>query len=61
MACDGESAIRLLSEGVGERAVMHSVNVTVMSLLLGKALNLPSQDLLDVGVAAFLHDMGKLQ
>jgi HD-GYP domain-containing protein (c-di-GMP phosphodiesterase class II) len=61
MECDGESAIRLLSEGVGERAVMHSVNVTVMSLLLGKAMGMVAQDLLDVGVAAFLHDMGKLQ
>jgi putative nucleotidyltransferase with HDIG domain len=61
MACDGESAIRLLSEGVGERAAMHPVNVTVMSLLLGKAMGLAGQDLLDLGVAAFLHDIGKLQ
>jgi HD-GYP domain-containing protein (c-di-GMP phosphodiesterase class II) len=61
MACDGESAIRLLSEGVGERAAMHPVNVTVMCLLLGKAMNLPAQDLADLGMAAFLHDVGKLQ
>lgn len=61
MACDGESAIRLLTEGVGERAVMHPVNVTVMSLLLGKAMGLAGQDLLDLGMAAFLHDIGKLQ
>ena len=61
MACDGDSAIRLLSEGVGERAAMHPVNVAVMSLLLGRAMGLPRQDLLDLGVAAFLHDIGKLQ
>lgn len=61
MACSGEAAIRLLSEGVGERAAMHPVNVTVMSLLLGKAMNLAQQDLVDLGVAAFLHDMGKMQ
>lgn len=61
MSCDGESAIRLLSEGVGERAAMHPVNVTVMSLLLGRAMNLGPQELIDLGVAAFLHDVGKLQ
>ncbi len=61
MACDGEAAIRLLSEGVGERAAMHPVNVTVMSLLLGKAMGLQGSDLIDLGVGAFLHDVGKLQ
>ena len=61
MNCDGESAIRLLSEGVGERAAMHPVNVTVMCLLLGKAMGLAGQDLVDLGIAAFLHDVGKLQ
>ncbi len=61
MNCDGESAIRLLSEGVGERAAMHPVNVTVMCLLLGKAMGLGGQDLVDLGIAAFLHDVGKLQ
>ncbi|MFN4361130.1 MAG: HD-GYP domain-containing protein [Hylemonella sp.] len=61
MNCDGESAIRLLSEGVGERAAMHPVNVTVMCLLLGKAMNLGAQEMVDLGMAAFLHDVGKLQ
>lgn len=61
MTCDGEAAIRLLSEGVGERAAMHPVNVTVMCLLLGKAMGLGGQDLTDLGMAAFLHDVGKLQ
>ena len=61
MNCDGESAIRLLSEGVGERAAMHPVNVTVMCLLLGKAMGLGGKDLVDLGIAAFLHDVGKLQ
>ncbi|MEK9802847.1 MAG: HD domain-containing phosphohydrolase [Curvibacter sp.] len=61
MNCDGESAIRLLSEGVGERAAMHPVNVTVMCLLLGQAMNLRGPDLVDLGLASFLHDVGKLQ
>lgn len=61
MNCDGEAAIRLLSEGMGERAAMHPVNVTVMSLLLARAMGMQGQDLLDLGVGAFLHDIGKLQ
>ena len=60
MNCDGEAAIRLLSEGVGERAAMHPVNVSVLCLLLGKA-RAWAQELVDLGVAAFLHDVGKLQ
>lgn len=57
----GESSIRLLSESMGDRASMHPVNVTVLSLLLGKALGLPESSLQDLGVAAFLHDIGKTQ
>jgi putative nucleotidyltransferase with HDIG domain len=58
---DGEAAIRLLSETNGDRSAMHPVNVMVISLLLGKALGLPSQDLAELGVAALLHDIGKEQ
>ncbi len=54
-----ESSIRLLSETTGDRAWMHPVNVTVLSLLLGKALGLAAQDLQHLGIAAFLHDVGK--
>lgn len=60
MNCNSESAIRLLSEGVGERAAMHPVNVTVMCLLLGKAMGMSAPEMEDLGVASFLHDIGKL-
>lgn len=59
MLGQSESSIRLLSETSGDRAWMHPVNVTVLSLLLGKAVGLPAQDLQQLGVAAFLHDVGK--
>lgn len=53
-----ETAIRLLSENVGERASQHSINVTIISLLLGKALGL-NQSILDtLGAGALLHDIG---
>ena len=58
---DGESAIRLLSETMGDRSAEHPVNVMVISLLLGKALGLPSAEMGTLGVAALVHDLGKSQ
>ncbi len=59
MLGDGESSIRLLSEAAGDKSSMHPVNVTILSLLLGHAMGLSSADLADLGMAAFLHDIGK--
>lgn len=59
MTAHEECAIRLLSENVGDRFALHSVNVTVLSLLLGKALGLSDKALEVLGVSALLHDMGK--
>ncbi|MBP6394787.1 MAG: DUF3391 domain-containing protein [Giesbergeria sp.] len=61
LQCNGESVIRLLSEGVGERATMHPINVMVLSLLLGRAQGLSVPELQELGVAALLHDLGKLR
>lgn len=58
---NGDSVIRLLSEAVGERSALHPVNVLVISLLLGKALQMDRLELNDVGIAALLHDIGKLK
>ncbi len=61
MLGDGETIIRLLSSVGRESPSVHPVNVTVLSLLLGKSLGLAQADLFDLGVAAFLHDIGKGQ
>lgn len=61
MLTAGEAAIRLLSEAAGDKSSMHPVNVTIVSLLLGKAMGLASSELVDLGMAAFLHDVGKIQ
>lgn len=58
---NGESVIRLLSEGVGERSALHPINVMVVSLLLGKALGLSDDELRHLGAAALVHDLGKLK
>lgn len=55
-----EPAIYLLSQSVGERAVHHPVNVMVLSLLLGKVQGLAATGLQQLGMAALLHDLGKL-
>lgn len=60
MLGEQEVAIRLLSEGAGDRASAHALNVAVVSLLLGKALGLAKPDMFDLGVGALLHDVGKL-
>lgn len=56
-----EASIRLLSESAGDKSGMHPVNVTVLCLLLGRSLALTDAQLQDLGVAAFIHDLGKQQ
>lgn len=57
---EDEAAIRLLSEKAGEKTSLHSINVTVISLLLGKAMQLSKADMLQLGLGALLHDIGKV-
>jgi putative nucleotidyltransferase with HDIG domain len=56
----GETCIRLLGETAGDRASAHAINVAVISMLLGKAFGLGAAEMLDLGVGAVLHDIGKL-
>lgn len=59
MLGSGESAIRLLSDSMGDKLALHPVNVSVLALLLGKQLGLSATELIDLGLAAFFHDIGK--
>ena len=43
-----------------EYTYAHCVNVSVLSVSMGKMLGLPRQSLADLGVAGLLHDIGKL-
>jgi len=58
---NGESAIRLLSEVQGDRGAQHAMNVTALSLLLGRAMGFSAEEQEILGLAAFLHDIGKTQ
>ncbi|WP_373064425.1 HD-GYP domain-containing protein [Gemmatimonas sp.] len=42
-----------------EYTFVHSVNVSILSVALGRRLGLTKLQLLDLGLAALLHDMGK--
>ncbi|GIX25092.1 MULTISPECIES: HD-GYP domain-containing protein [Caldimonas] len=56
-----DTCIRLLHEAAGDRASTHSLNVTVLSMLLGRAMGMGPQELRDLGLGALLHDVGKLE
>ncbi|MDR3391727.1 MAG: DUF3391 domain-containing protein [Sulfuriferula sp.] len=55
-----EVSIRLLSENHGEKNMLHSLNVTILSMLLAKASGMDAPQIQDIGVAALLHDIGKI-
>ncbi|MFR5265432.1 HD-GYP domain-containing protein [Clostridium sp.] len=38
----------------------HSVNVALISIVIGTGFNLPKKDLIDLCVGALLHDLGKI-
>lgn len=55
-----DTCIRLLTEAAGDRASTHSLNVTVLSMLLGRAMGMYGVELRQLGVGAMLHDIGKV-
>ena len=59
LANPADLCIRLLGDMGSERGGQHAVNVSIISLLLGRAMGLSAQDLEDLGEAALLHDLGK--
>lgn len=44
-----------------EYTLNHSVNVCTLSLALGRHLGLDRNELMDLGISAFFHDVGKLE
>ncbi|MBS3959032.1 MAG: DUF3391 domain-containing protein [Xanthomonadaceae bacterium] len=54
-------AIRLLSEKAGQETTLHPMNVSVLSILLGRSLGLDPVQIRHLGVGALLHDIGKLE
>jgi putative nucleotidyltransferase with HDIG domain len=51
--------LHAMSEKLGEDVYFHPLNVTVLSLILGRALGFDSGALREVGLGALFHDIGK--
>ena len=60
-AANEEILVRLLSEKAGERTSLHSINVTIISLLLARATGSTPEHMRDIGLGALLHDIGKME
>jgi putative nucleotidyltransferase with HDIG domain len=52
--------LHVISEKLGEEAYFHSLNVTVLSLMLAKAAELDTLTIHQIGLGAILHDIGKI-
>jgi len=50
---------RLLIKQTDFQVYVHSVNVAILSLVLGRLLKLNDETLLLLGIGAFMHDIGK--
>lgn len=58
---DREMCVRVLSDAAGDRVAAHALNVAVISLLMGRVFGFGVDDMLDLGMGALLHDIGKLE
>ena len=60
MLVDDDMCIRLLTCNAGDGASAHAMNVAVISLLMGRVFGLADAEMLDLGLGALLHDVGKI-
>ncbi len=60
MLTDAEVAINLMKDRVGaDDTYHHSLNVTVLAMMLAKELQAPKEAIRGLGTAALFHDVGK--
>lgn len=57
----GDVMIHAMSEKLGEDVYFHSLNVTVLSLILAKALDMGAEESRHLGMGAVFHDIGKIE
>ncbi|MBL0090743.1 MAG: DUF3391 domain-containing protein [Ideonella sp.] len=60
MMIDGEVCIRMLADSLGDRSGAHALNVAIISMLMGRVFGLTQDEMMDMGVGALMHDIGKL-
>ena len=60
MLVEGDLNLRLLNEAAGDRHTAHALNVGIIALLLGAPSAWGATRMMDLGVGALLHDVGKI-
>ncbi|MFZ6751031.1 HD-GYP domain-containing protein [Undibacterium sp. Ren11W] len=59
---DMSIAIHVMNDKIaGEDAYYHSLNVSVLAMILGKELALPPEDIKALGIGCLFHDIGKIE
>ena len=62
MLVDAELSLHLMSEQAGGEDVFdHSLNVALLSMMVGKEMKLPADDIHLLGIGALLHDLGQAE
>ncbi len=58
---DRDIAIHLMKDKIGsEEMYFHSLNVSVLAMMLAKQMNLPKEQVKELGFGSLFHDIGKL-
>lgn len=61
LSADGDVAINLMADRIGaEDVYVHSLNVAVLSLMLAREQGMARDELVTLGLGAFMHDIGKM-
>ena len=60
MMVDREMCVRVISDAGSDRIAGHALNVAVISLLMARVFGFTEVEMLDLGMGALLHDIGKL-
>ncbi len=59
LSTDEPVVIHAMSNKLGEGVYFHSLNVSVLSLMLARMLNINASGMRDIGLGALFHDFGK--
>lgn len=61
MLAKGDVMIHAMSDKLGDDVYFHSLNVTVLSLILAKSLGMKEEECKHLGMGAVFHDIGKVE
>ncbi|HEX5756330.1 MAG TPA: DUF3391 domain-containing protein [Arenimonas sp.] len=57
----GDTQLHAISQSMGEDTYFHSLNVAILSMILGNAIHLKEAELQQLGLGAILHDIGQCE